>query len=105
MFYPATKLIIVTEHFLSEKVCEIVEGCGSKGYTMVPAGGKGLHHLHPMSDKATVVEGFDNIKIEVVVHDRIQAENIADRVLHECFETYPGIMYLENVEVCRPERF
>lgn len=105
MFYPATKLVIITEHFLSEKVCKIIEDCGSKGYTMVPAGGKGLHHLHPMPDRATVVEGFDNIKVEAILHHRKQAETIAERVLHECFEEYPGIMYLEDVQVCRPERF
>ncbi len=105
MFYPATKLVIVTEHFLCEKVCKIIESVGSKGYTLVPAGGKGLHHLHPMSDKATVVEGFDNIKIEVVAHHRQQAERIANRVLEECFDEYPGIMYLEDVQICRPERF
>lgn len=105
MFYPATKLVIITEHFLIKKVCRIIEDCGSKGYTMVPAGGKGLHHVHPMSDRATVVEGFDNIKIEVITHDRKQAEAIAERVLHDCLEEYPGIMYLEDVEICRPERF
>lgn len=105
MFYSAKKLVIVTEHFLSEKICKIIKACGSKGYTLVPAGGKGLHHLHPMADKATVVEGFDNIKIEIVTHDAAQAKQIAERVLKECFNDYPGIMYLEDVEICRPERF
>jgi nitrogen regulatory protein PII len=105
MFYPATKLVVVTEHFLCEKVCNIIEASGSKGYTLVPTGGKGLHHRHPMSDQATVIEGFDNIKIEVVTHDRNQAEQIAERVLNECFDEYPGIMYLEDVQICRPERF
>jgi len=105
MFHPATKLVIVTEHFLTERVCEIIESCNGKGYTLVPAGGKGLHHLHATSDKATVIEGFDNLKIEVVTHDRAVAESIAERLLSECFEEYPGVIYLEDVEVCRPERF
>jgi nitrogen regulatory protein PII len=105
MFHPATKLVIITEHFLCEKVCAIIESAGCKGYTLVPAGGKGQHHTHPMVDKATVVEGFDNIKIEVVIHKTEQANQIADRVLKECFNDYPGIMYLEDVRICRPERF
>ncbi len=105
MFHPATKLVIVTEHFICDKVCEIIESCNGKGYTLVPAGGKGLHHLHSTLDKATVIEGFDNLKIEVVTHDRAVAEAIAGRVLSECFENYSGVMYLEEVEVCRPERF
>jgi nitrogen regulatory protein PII len=105
MFHNATKLVIVTEHFLCKKVCEIIEDCGGKGYTLVPTGGKGLHHLHPTLDQATVIEGFDNLKIEVVTRDQSKAEAIAERVLHECFDEYPGVMYLEKVRVCRADRF
>lgn len=105
MFYPAKKLVIIVEHFLSEKVCEIIESCNGKGYTLVPVGGKGMHHLHSTSKKATVIEGFDYLKIEVVTSDRTVAESIAKRVLAECFENYPGVIHLEDVEVCRPERF
>ena len=105
MFYPATKLIIIAEHFISPKICAIIDECHGKGYTLIAAGGKGLHQLHSTSNKATVIEGFDNLRIEVVTHERAVAEAIAERVLAECFEDYPGVMYLENVEVCRPERF
>lgn len=105
MFYPATKLVVITEHFITEQVCRIIESSNGKGYTLVPAGGKGLHHLHSTLDKATVIEGFDNLKIEVVIHDRKVAEKIAERILSECFQDFSGVMYLENVEVCRPERF
>ena len=105
MFYPAKKLVIVTELFVSDKVCRIIESCNGKGYTLVPAGGKGMHHLHSTSDKATVIEGFDNLKIEVVTHSREVAETITERVLEECFQDYPGVIYMEDVEICRPERF
>jgi len=105
MFYPATKLIIITETFISDDVCKIIDACGAKGYTLVPSGGKGLHHLHPTSDKATVAEDFANIKIEVVCSERKIAEKIAEKILQECFEDYPGVMYLENVEIMRPTRF
>jgi nitrogen regulatory protein PII len=105
MFHPAKKLVVITEHFVSEKVCKIIESGGGRGYTMVPAGGKGLHHLHPTLEKATVVEGFDNLKFEVVLSDKNKAEAIAHRILSECFEEYPGVMYLEDVEICRPDRF
>lgn len=105
MFTPAAKLTIITEHFLSSSVCEIIEACGAKGYTLVSVGGKGLHHLHSMSDKATVIEGFDNVKIEVVTSTRERAEQIAERVLKECFADNPGIMFLDMVEICRSDRF
>lgn len=105
MFHPAAKLTIVTEHFLCDNVCAIIESGGAKGYTIVSVGGKGLHHQHSMGDKATVIEGFDNVKIEVIMSDREKAETIAKRVLDECFAEYPGIMFLDMVEVARSERF
>jgi len=105
MFHPATKLVVITEHFVSPRICKIFEEGGGKGYTMVPAGGKGTHHHHPTMEKATVIEGFDNIKFEVIMQEKARAEPIAERVVNECFDDYPGVMYLEDVEVCRPERF
>lgn len=105
MFYKATKLVIVIEHFISDRVCAIIESCNGKGYTLIRAGGKGLHRLHSTSDKATVVEGFDNIKIEAIIYDRKIAETIGEKVVTECFKDYPGVMYLQEIEVCRPDRF
>lgn len=105
MYYPATKLVIVAEHFLSDKICKIIDDHHATGYTLVPAGGKGLHHLHSTFEKATVVEGFDNLKIEAVVQDRAVAEAITEEILNECFQDFSGVIYLENVEICRPERF
>ena len=105
MFHPATKLVIVTEYFISEKICRIIETLHGKGYTLVPVGGKGIHQFHSTSKKATVIEGFDNLKIEVVTHDRAVAEAIAEKVISDCFEDYSGVIYLEAVEICRPERF
>lgn len=105
MFYPAKKLVIVTEQFVSEDICKIIESCHGKGYTLVRAGGKGLHHLHSTTHKATVIEGFDNLKIEVVTHDHAVAVRIAETILKECFDEFPGVMYLEDVEICRPDRF
>lgn len=105
MFTPAARLTIITEHFLSDRICRIIKDGGGKGYTLVSVGGKGSHHLHTMQDKATVVEGFDNIKIEAITADRATAERIAQRVMDECLTDYPGIMFLDTVEVCRSDRF
>lgn len=105
MFQPAHSITLVTEHFIADHVCRVIDECGGKGYTLVPVGGKGTHGHHPMSDRATVVEGFDTVKIEVVVGDRAVVEEIARRVSDECFVDKPGIMYVQQVEVLRPERF
>lgn len=106
MFHPATKLIVVTEAFLQDEVCSEIESGGAKGYTLVNAGGIGLHHhLHPTSDQATVAEEFSNIKIEAICTDRAMAEAIAEQLLNKCFRNYPGVVYLEQVDVLRPDRF
>ena len=105
MFHQAIKLVIIAEHFVIDDVCRIVESHHAKGYTLVRAGGRGRHHFHSTSERATVIEGFDNLKVEVVTHERKLAEAIAEDVLAQCFQDYSGVMYLENVEICRPELF
>lgn len=105
MFHKATKLIVITENFIRREVCDIIDACGGTGYTLVPAGGRGLHRFHATADQASVIDAFTNIKIEVICRDRARAEQIAQRILAECFKDYPGIMYLESVEVMRPEHF
>lgn len=105
MFHQALKVIVVTERLVQSSVCTVIEECGGKGYTLVSAGGKGLHHFHATESRASVIEDFSNIKVEVIVRERETAERIAARVMDELFQTYPGIIYLEDVEVWREERF
>ncbi|AHC14934.1 P-II family nitrogen regulator [Salinispira pacifica] len=105
MFYDAIKLIIITEKLISRKVCEIIEEQGGKGYTMVPAGGRGLHHFHATDSRASVVDDFTELKIEVILSHRDRAEAIAEKIMTSLFQDYPGIIYLENVRVIRKERF
>mgnify|MGYP006446424291 CR=1 FL=1 len=105
MFHKGTKLVLIVEHFIVDEVCRIIESHHATGYTLVKAGGKGRHHFHSTSDRATVIEGFDNLKVEVITNNRKVAEDIANDVLDQCFQEYSGVMYLDEVEVCRPERF
>lgn len=105
MLHPATKVTLIAEHFLVERVCALIESCGGHGYTLTPVGGKGLHHLHATPDRATVVEGFDHQQIEVITTDRAKAERIAERAVEEFFGVHAGVVYLESIEVCRRDRF
>ncbi len=105
MFHQAIKIIVVTEKFLEREVRTIIETHGGKGYTLVSAGGKGLHHFHSTEARASLVEDFSNIKVEAIVRERTTAEEIAQAVMDEVFDHYPGIIYLEDVEVWRQERF
>ncbi|NBB90323.1 MAG: hypothetical protein GVY23_03840 [Spirochaetes bacterium] len=105
MFHKAIKIIVVTEKFLEAEVRKIIESQGATGYTLVSAGGKGLHHFHTTESRASVVADFSNIKVEVIVRERSTAEEIAQRIMNEVFQEYPGIIYLEDVEVWREQRF
>lgn len=104
-FHKAKKVVIIAEKMLSEKICKIIDASGARGYTVVPAGGKGAHHRHFTSERASVVDDFATVRIEVVVGDRSVAEEIGNMVVEECFDKYSGIVYLEDVEILRPGKF
>jgi nitrogen regulatory protein PII len=105
MFHQAIKVTIVTEKFVEEKILRILESHGAKGYTMLAAGGRGEHHIHAIDSRASVIDDFANIRIEAVVSARETAESIARAVMEEVFDRYPGILYLNTVEVWRQARF
>ncbi|MDZ7806182.1 MAG: P-II family nitrogen regulator [Gracilimonas sp.] len=96
--------MIIAEKILSPKICEIIESSGARGYTVVPAGGKGSHHKHFTSERASVVDDFSTVRIEVVVNDKSVAETIGKEIVEECFDKYSGIVYLEDVEILRPDK-
>ena len=103
--YSAKKLVIITEKLISKPVCEIIEGCGATGYTIVMAGGKSNHLMRTTTDRASVVHELTNVKIEVIVGDKAMAQEIVERVNEAFFKNYSGITYLEDVEILRPEKF
>ena len=61
--------------------------------------------MRPTSSRASVVDEFSNIKIEVIAADRAVAEKIVDQVAETLFQSYSGIAYLEPVEIWRPGKF
>ena len=104
-FYKAKKIVIIAEKILSDKICKIIDESGAKGYTVVPAGGKGAHRRHYTSERASVVDDFSTVRIEVIVGNKSVAEKIGNIVVEECFKNYSGIVYLEDVEILRKEKF
>ena len=104
-YHKAKKVVIIAEKMLSEKICRIIDASGARGYTVVPAGGRGAHHKHYTSERASVVDDFATVRIEVVVNDRSVAEDIGNKVVEQCFDKYSGIVYLEEVEILRPGKF
>ena len=101
--HDATKVVIITERILLDRVAEIIEAQGATGYTYVSAGGKGSRGKRTQN-RAQVSGLGVNVKIEVLT-SKLTAEAIADAVAEEFFENYSGITYLEPVEIIRPEKF
>ena len=104
MTHKATKVVIITEKLILEGVARIIEEAGASGYTVVAAGGKGSRGIRSTA-RASVVDAFANVKIDVIAVDRAMAERIADEVAARYFENYSGITYLEEVEILRPHKF
>lgn len=105
MFTEAWKLTIITEKLIEEKVARLLLSEGCKGFTVFNVGGRGLHHFHAPVERGIAPEEFSEIQIEVVVLQRSRAEAVAQKILTQFLDLYAGIVFLEKVEVLRPERF
>ncbi|WBQ10354.1 hypothetical protein L2D01_00955 [Hyphomonadaceae bacterium ML37] len=103
-FHKATKIILVVERLLRDRVIAIIEAEGAKGYTVTEGAGKGEHGLHG-TDRPGIAPGFNIVRIEVIVASRDAAERIARTTAQRYFTDYSGIVYMNEVEVLRPEKF
>jgi len=102
--HKASKVVIITEKIILEKVAKLIEDAGARGYTVTPAGGKGSRNMRSTS-RANVVDELSNIKIEVITGSLQTANRIADEVAEKFFDNYSGITYLEEVQILRPHKF
>ena len=103
MIHKAKKAVIITEKLILDDVIKIIEEAGARGYTVVAAAGKGDRGVRSGVDSGLDV--FTNVKIEVVARREEVARKIADKVSERFFDHYAGIIYLEDVEILRPEKF
>lgn len=103
--HPAIKVVIITEKMIVKGICDIIDQCGATGYTLMAAGGKGSHGIRSISDTASVIDDFTDMRIEVIVQERDMAEEIMNEVAKTYFDEYAGITYLDIVEVLRPKKF
>jgi len=104
MTHKAKKVVIVTEKLILDGVTKIIEAAGAGGYTVVDASGKGSRNVRS-ANRPRVVDGFPNVKIEVIVADEADANTIAETVAQTYFDNYSGITYLQDVEVLRKQKF
>ena len=104
MSYAATKVTIIAERLLQEKLVAQIEQAGAKGYTIVDGSGKGEHFTR-RGDRASVIKAFSIIRIEVIMAEEPKARGLAERITDTHFSDYSGIVYLSPIEVLRKEKF
>lgn len=104
MAKPASKLVIVTEKLLLNKIAKIIDEAGATGYTVVDAGGKGSRNVRS-SGQPSISDTQANIKFEVLAENREMAIKISDEVAAQFFEDYSGIAYLCDAEVLSARKF
>ena len=104
MFHKATKVTVIAERLIQNKLTAILDDAGARGYTLVESGGKGEHFTRSR-DRASVVGAFAIIRIEVILADDQQARDIATEIEAKLFSKHSGVVYLSPVEIMRPERF
>jgi nitrogen regulatory protein PII len=100
----AQKIVIITEKVITNAVTALVEECGASGYTTSPAGGKGSRGVRS-TDREVLSDTFANIKIEIIINDQKLAYEIAEKVVQTFFQNYSGIVFVEDVNIIRPEKF
>lgn len=103
--YQATKVVIITEMSILDRVAEVIEAQGATGYTHTAAGGKGSRGKRSSGRGAQVAGLRQNVKIETIVANHDIAEAVIEAVAEAFFEHYSGIAYVEPVEILRPHKF
>ena len=91
-------VIIVTERILEDRLVRALDKLGAKGYTLTQATGKGSRGV-----RASEWEGPDT-KIEALVSPEV-ADAIVAHIAENFFEHYAVIVYVQDAEVVRGEKY
>jgi nitrogen regulatory protein PII len=89
---------IITERVLEDRLLREIKELGASGYTLTDVSGDGQR-----GTRSTDWEGR-NLKIETVVSPEV-AEVITDHVADHYFEHYAVIVYVQDVDVKRGDKY
>lgn len=95
---PLKLVTIVTERILEDRLLRALVDLGAKGYTLTQATGKGSRGV-----RASEWEGPDT-RIESLVSAEV-ADAIVEHVADKFFEHYAVIVYVQDAEVVRGEKY
>jgi hypothetical protein len=97
--FPRRLLTIVTEAALERELVAEFDALGVRGYTITDARGKGGRGRR-QSEWAQ--QG--NVRIEIVCEPAL-AERVATRLREGYYDHYAMILFMQDVDVLRPEKF
>lgn len=89
---------IVTERILEDRLLRALDDLGATGYTLTQATGRGSRGV-----RASEWEGPDT-RIETLVSPAV-ADAIVAHVAEKFFEHYAVIVYVQDAEVVRGEKY
>ncbi len=92
-------LVIVTEAALESQIAEDLVRLGTSGHTITDARGRGSRGVREASWEAD-----RNIRIEVLCKEPT-AQAIAAHLEETYYADYAMVVWVEDVEVLRPEKF
>lgn len=92
-------LTIITEQALERYLTQYIIEAGARGYTLTDARGAGARGV-----RSADFEHGGNIRVEVICEEAI-AHEIANTLHERYFEDFAMVLYLQDVEVLRPEKF
>lgn len=90
---------IVTEARIERQLLAAVEAAGARGWTLTEARGKGSRGV-----RRAEFDLSGNLRLEIVCEAAV-AEAIAAAVRERFYADYAMILYLQDVEVLRPDKF
>lgn len=92
-------LTVITEQPLERPLVQCVMEHGASGYTLTEARGQGRRGL-----RSADFEQGGNIRLEVICEEDI-ARQIAETLHQKYFDDFAMVLYLQEVDVLRPEKF
>ena len=92
-------LTVVTEAGLERRLVEDLRQLGARGWTITDARGQGHR-----GKRALDWEYDGNIRLEVICEESL-AERLASHFREHYYQDYAMILFLQDVEVLRPEKF
>ena len=97
--YGRKLLTVITEAALEGTLIQTIEHLGAHGYTIVDARGKGARGVRDAGWEAS-----GNIRIEIVCKSETAAD-IAAHLQEHYYNDYAMILFVNDVDVLRPEKF